>query len=85
MWSKDAPTEKGFYYFYGYPFGMRPDDTMNEARLLVVECWVTNGHVDYVGLGVFLETTGRDAMKGYWKKLPNPEPLPLLIWDESKP
>ncbi len=66
-WSREAPTKKGFYWFYGYAsdFCKR----MDSKRLTFMTVRGTNQGVCYIGDGEFRHP---EEMHGWWRKLPNP-------------
>lgn len=70
-WTEEAPTEKGYYWFYGEvdPCEMYED----EYELRTVEVWGGKNTM-YVSEGRFIYP---EKVKGKWKKLETPE-LPEL-------
>ena len=69
-WTKDWPTEPGYYWFYGWCF--RERHRSPETHLVEVWRTATPGVVSYVTEGHFLYK--EEGADGYWMPARVPEP-----------
>ena len=68
MWTKEWPTEIGFYWFYGFLWSRREDD---KPRLDSVEVKPIGNGIMYVAGGSFIYKT--EECIGFWHKADLPE------------
>jgi hypothetical protein len=71
MWTKEFPTKKGWYWFYGWTFTRTPTPDYKEAELLAVRVWETKNGPVWVGPGYFMY---QSETKGVWCPM-DPPPI----------
>lgn len=72
-WTRNSPTEDGFYWFWGYIFGLAFSD--KKARLEVVEAHrVDNGvQPPFMVLSAHNAFINPKEAIGLWQRIPDPE------------
>ena len=75
MWTKQWPTEPGFYWFYGWPFR----DREHKPELHFVDVWKVINGITFVTQGFFLYK--EEGADGYWMPAELPE-LPEMEEDK---
>ena len=71
-WSKEFPTEVGWYWCYGNFVGNKSEEEFNKGlRLVPIEVRKIANGVVHVGMNTFIH---KEEWKGYWIKAEVPEP-----------
>ena len=68
MWTKEWPTESGFYWFYGFLWSRMDGD---KPHLVSVEVRQISNGIMYVAKGAFIYK--REKHIGFWHKADFPE------------
>ncbi len=77
-WQDEWPTEKGLWWFYGWPFGKEGflgKDRKPELCLVTVSGPIASGSFMYIAKGTFLYT--KEGATGKWQKAVLPK-LPKI-------
>jgi len=67
MWTKEWPTESGFYWFYGFLWSRDGD----KPELISIEVIQASNAIIYVAKGSFIYKTENHV--GFWNKADLPE------------